>query len=90
MLTRRALIATTAAGTAALSWRVAEAQTPPGIVVMAKQIDDVISFDPAESYEFTDNEVDGNCYRKLIVPDSADPNRSPPISPRNGTSVPTA
>ena len=78
MLTRRALIATTAAGTAALSWRVAEAQTPPGIVVMAKQIDDVISFDPAESYEFTDNEVDGNCYRKLIVPDSADPNRIAP------------
>lgn len=37
---------------------------------MAKQIDDVISFDPAESCEFTDNEVDGNCYRKLIVPDA--------------------
>jgi peptide/nickel transport system substrate-binding protein len=75
MLTRRGLIASTAAGTAALSWGVARAQTPPGIAVMAKQIDDVISFDPAESYEFTDNEVDGNCYRKLIVPDAADPTR---------------
>ncbi len=72
MLTRRSLLASgaalTAAGTASVpsAW----AATPPGIVVMAKQIDDVISFDPAESYEFTDNEVDGNCYRKLIVPDA--------------------
>ncbi len=78
MLTRRALISATAAGTAALSWGAARAQTPPGIAVMAKQIDDVISFDPAESYEFTDNEVDGNCYRKLIVPDTADPTRIAP------------
>jgi len=75
MLTRRALIATTAAGTAGLAWHGARAQTPPNIAVMAKQIDDIISFDPAESYEFTDNEVDGNCYRKLIVPDIADPTR---------------
>ena len=36
---------------------------------MVKQIDDIISFDPAESYEFSDNEVDGNCYRKLVAPD---------------------
>lgn len=78
MLTRRHLIASTAAGTTALSWGVARAQTPPGIAVMAKQIDDVISFDPAESYEFTDNEVDGNCYRKLIVPDAAVPTRIAP------------
>jgi peptide/nickel transport system substrate-binding protein len=71
MLTRRSLLASSAAGAAAVALGVpALAATPPGIVVMAKQIDDVISFDPAESYEFTDNEVDGNCYRKLIVPDA--------------------
>ncbi len=91
MLTRRALIASTA-GAASLSWGAARAQTPPGIAVMAKQIDDVISFDPAESYEFTDNEVEGNCYRKLIVPDMADPTRIAPdlaekweVSPDNTT-----
>ena len=39
---------------------------------MAKQIDDIVSFDPAESYEFTNNEVDGNCYRRLIGPDPND------------------
>jgi peptide/nickel transport system substrate-binding protein len=89
MLTRRALIASTAA---TLPWGAARAQTPPGIAVMAKQIDDVISFDPAESYEFTDNEVDGNCYRKLIVPDTADATRIAPdlaerweVSPDNTT-----
>ncbi len=72
MLTRRTLLSSSAAlGVGAASLRTpAFGATPPGIVVMAKQIDDVISFDPAESYEFTDNEVDGNCYRKLIVPDA--------------------
>ena len=39
---------------------------------MAKQIDDIISFDPAESYEFSNNEVDGNVYRRLVAPDHAD------------------
>ncbi|HEY6430997.1 MAG TPA: ABC transporter substrate-binding protein [Acetobacteraceae bacterium] len=73
MLTRRSLLASGAAigtGAAALRAPEAYAATPPGVVVMAKQIDDIISFDPAEAYEFTDNEVDGNCYRKLIVPDA--------------------
>jgi peptide/nickel transport system substrate-binding protein len=78
MLTRRHVLVSSAALGAAGSATLpsAWAATPPGIVVMAKQIDDVISFDPAESYEFTDNEVDGNCYRKLIVPDA-----------RNGTRI---
>lgn len=39
---------------------------------MAKQIDDIISFDPAEAYEFSNNEVDGNCYRRLVAPDPTD------------------
>jgi peptide/nickel transport system substrate-binding protein len=71
MLTRRAMIAATATAPfldyAAVTQ--AWAATPKQVVVMVKQIDDIISFDPAESYEFTDNEVDGNCYRKLVAPD---------------------
>jgi peptide/nickel transport system substrate-binding protein len=70
MLTRRALIAAgaaTAAGPAAT--RQAHAATPANTIVMAKQIDDIISFDPAQSYEFTDTEVDANIYRKLVSPD---------------------
>jgi len=72
MLTRRLLLAAGASGAtvAALPFasRGAAAATPPGILVMAKQIDDVISFDPAQSYEYTDTEVDANIYRKLISP----------------------
>jgi peptide/nickel transport system substrate-binding protein len=73
MLTRRTLLASSAATLAApavLSG--ARAATPKGVAVMAKQIDDIVSFDPAESYEFTNNEVDANCYRRLIRPNLAD------------------
>lgn len=75
MLTRRTLLAAGASGAAAaalpLSGLDAEAATPPGILVMAKQIDDIITFDPAQSYEFTDTEVDANIYRKLVSPNLA-------------------
>jgi peptide/nickel transport system substrate-binding protein len=76
MLTRRTLMAASAA--APLSYTAlghAWGATPKGIVVIAQQIDDIVSFDPAESYEFSDNEVNGNCYRKLIGPDLADPTK---------------
>ena len=73
MLTRRTLLATGAAAAAApLAAGEARAATPPGIVVMAKQIDDVISFDPAQEYEFYAGEVDANIYRKLVEPDLED------------------
>ena len=54
---------------------------------MAKQIDDIVSFDPAESYEFTNSEVDANCYRRLVRPDLTTPPRSTATSPRHGTSA---
>lgn len=80
MLTRRTLLATTAGaaavlGIAPLAAVPAFAKTPKNMAVMAKQIDDMVSLDPAESYEFTDNEVDSNCYSKLVVPDRADPSK---------------
>jgi peptide/nickel transport system substrate-binding protein len=78
MLTRRSLLASTAAGVAAplaaplaapgLIGR-AEAATPKNVVVMAKQIDDIIAFDPAEVYEFSNTEVNANCYHRLVKPD---------------------
>ncbi|MBS0560613.1 MAG: ABC transporter substrate-binding protein [Proteobacteria bacterium] len=74
MLTRRSLLASTAAGLAApLAAPVvidrASAATPKNVVVMAKQIDDIIAFDPAEVYEFSNTEVNANCYRRLVRPD---------------------
>lgn len=70
MLTRRSVLAASAASpVVALTAEGALAATPKNIAVMGKQIDDIIAFDPAQSYEFTDNEVDGNCYNKLVTPD---------------------
>ena len=81
MLTRRTLLATSAATMAApAAITSANAATPKGVAVMAKQIDDIVSFDPAESYEFTNNEVDGNCYRRLVRPDPASQNTRYPDS----------
>lgn len=45
------------------------AQTPKDTVVMAKQIDDIISLDPGESFEFSGSEVAGNLYDKLLAYD---------------------
>src|SRR6187397_3165254 len=70
MLTRRLLLA--GSTTALAAPYVARAATPKNAVVMVRQIDDIVSFDPAESYEFTNNEVDANCYRRLIRPDASD------------------
>jgi len=73
MLTRRLLLAGSTATLAAPAvLRHAGAATPKNAVVMVRQIDDIVSFDPAESYEFTNNEVDGNCYRRLVRPDPTD------------------
>jgi peptide/nickel transport system substrate-binding protein len=76
MLTRRTLLASAAAAAAVAPLATpalikgAAAATPKNIVAMAKQIDDIIgAFDPAESYEFSNNEVCGNLYRKLVIPD---------------------
>src|ERR1700722_1241399 len=78
MLTRRALLASSVTAPAVLGETLGEARgaTPKGIVVMAKQFDDIVSFDPAESYEFTNGEVDANCYRRLIRPDLNDATKS--------------
>src|SRR5262245_28686975 len=43
------------------------AQTPRDTVVMAKQIDDIISMDPAESFELSGSEALGNIYDKLLT-----------------------
>jgi peptide/nickel transport system substrate-binding protein len=75
MLTRRSLLAGTAGAPILASAGRATAATPRDLIVMAKQIDDIISFDPAESYEFSNNEVDGNVYRRLVAPDHTDSNK---------------
>ncbi len=50
----------------AISGGMAAAETPKDTVVMAKQIDDIISLDPGEVFEFSGGEVVGNVYDKLL------------------------
>ncbi len=50
----------------------AKAATPKDTVVMAKQIDDIITLDPAESFEFSGSEAIGNIYDRLLSYDFKD------------------
>ena len=73
MLTRRALLAAGAAATTGpFAAGQARADTPANTIVMAYEIDDAISFDPGQAYEFSTIEVDANIYRKLVAPELND------------------
>ncbi len=75
MLTRRTLLATSAA--ALLPGTVCAATaTPKDVLVMGKALDDMIALDPAQAYEFTGNELNGNLYRRLVT-----------LDPKTGISV---
>jgi peptide/nickel transport system substrate-binding protein len=52
----------------ALAWIVppALAATPADTLVMAKNIDDIISLDPAEAYELSGVEIDTNLYDRIM------------------------
>lgn len=53
----------------------AHAKTPADTLVMAYVIDDMISLDPAEIYEFTASEYMSNTYDRLVVIDPANPSQ---------------
>jgi peptide/nickel transport system substrate-binding protein len=65
-LTRRLLLAGTAAAPFAGWVRLADAATPKDTAVFAKQIDDIISLDPGESYEISGGEICTNVYDRLL------------------------
>lgn len=50
----------------------ARAAASPDTVVMGKGIDDIVSLDPAEVYEFSGGEVIGNVYDRLVEGDPHD------------------
>jgi peptide/nickel transport system substrate-binding protein len=58
--------------TMATSFTAVKAATPPDTLVHAWQIDDIISLDPAEIFEFTASEIAGNTYERLIGYDYKD------------------
>jgi peptide/nickel transport system substrate-binding protein len=65
-MTRRILLAGTAAAPFAGWVRLAEAATPKDTAVFAKQIDDIITLDPHESYEISGGEICTNVYDRLL------------------------
>ena len=74
MLNRRTLLG--AVGASPLlpyAARTAWAATPRDVIVMARQIDDIVSLDPQESFEFAGEEVLANVYDRLVLPDLKDP-----------------
>ena len=50
----------------------AQAATPADTLVMAKNIDDMITLDPAEAYELTGIEIDTNIYDRIMRYDAED------------------
>ncbi len=48
------------------------AETPPNMLVIANRIDDIKTFDPAESFEFAGADVSRNVYQKLVNFDPLD------------------
>ena len=76
MLTRRVLIGTTTSVPALVlaNSGAIRAATPSDVAVMVRQIDDITSLDPHESYEPSGVEVVANCYQVLVTPDRTDPN----------------
>ena len=70
MMRRLSLLLATTLGAAP-----ALADTPKDTLVQAKQIDDIITLDPAEAYEFSGIEVDTNVYDRLIRYEAEDLNK---------------
>ena len=55
------------------------ASTPKNIIVMAKALDDLITLDPAEAFEFSSTEILANVYDRLFI---ANPDN--PSEPKKG------
>ncbi|PZO64257.1 MAG: ABC transporter substrate-binding protein [Paracoccus denitrificans] len=62
MFTLRAVLLATATAFAPAAF----AATPADTLVVAATIDDIISLDPAQSFEFSGNDVDQNLYDRLV------------------------
>jgi peptide/nickel transport system substrate-binding protein len=62
----------TAAALLTLTGAYASAATPPNALVVAQNIDDIVSIDPAQAYEFSSGEFVANVYDQLVQYDAED------------------
>lgn len=70
--TLRGISLAAATALAVLASGTAQAKTPADTLVIAKNIDDIISLDPAEVYEVTAGEIINNVYERLFTYDPKD------------------
>ncbi|MET0576938.1 MAG: ABC transporter substrate-binding protein, partial [Mesorhizobium sp.] len=54
------------------------AETPPDVLVVAQNIDDIVASDPAQAYEFTSGEFVTNVYDRLVQYDAEDTEKLAP------------
>ncbi len=72
-LTRRSAVKGIGALAAAPAFgRMAFAETPPNMLVIAGTIDDIVSLDPQESFEFSGSDILNNMYGSLVSFDPKD------------------
>ncbi|KAA9008827.1 ABC transporter substrate-binding protein [Histidinibacterium aquaticum] len=71
MNTPKKLVAAAVAAIALLG-APAQAETPPNVLVVAQNIDDIVALDPAQAYEFTSSEYMANVYDRLVQYDAED------------------
>src|SRR5690554_5828697 len=64
--TRKLIAAAVASAVLSITTTATVADTPPDTLIQAWQIDDIISLDPAEVFEFTASELLGNSYQPLV------------------------
>lgn len=71
MVTRRRFLAgcTAVPVVSYLSLNSSFAATPPTMLVIAMQLDNITSLDPHESFEATGGQICGNLYQRLVTPD---------------------
>lgn len=74
----RRLFLSAALGALAFAAAPADAQTPARSLVIAKNIADIISLDPAQTFEFTGGEIVSNLYDRLVQYDVDDPTKLQP------------
>jgi peptide/nickel transport system substrate-binding protein len=73
MMSRRALVCCAVGLVLIFGTGAGWAATPRSVFVMAKSLDDLISLDPAEVFEFSGSEVIANLYQRLFRPNPEDP-----------------
>lgn len=69
----RRAVASAACALLACAAGAAHAASPPGVLVVAQVIDDIVSLDPAEGYELSSVQAFTSLYQRLVEPDPDHP-----------------